>query len=144
MNKYYIAYGSNLNLSQMAIRCPTAKVVGSGYINDYQLIFCGVATIIPNKNARVPIAVWEIDRICERSLDRYEGFPYLYRKEYLDVEINGKLISAMVYVMNRSVPKLPMQEYFNTIKTGYLDVGLSDSYLYEALEKTEELIGIST
>lgn len=25
--KYYIAYGSNLNLEQMARRCPTAKVV---------------------------------------------------------------------------------------------------------------------
>ena len=28
-NKLYIAYGSNLNLPQMAGRCPTAKVVGA-------------------------------------------------------------------------------------------------------------------
>ena len=28
--KKYIAYGSNLNLEQMARRCPTAKVIGAG------------------------------------------------------------------------------------------------------------------
>ena len=26
--KYYIAYGSNLNISQMKTRCPDAKIVG--------------------------------------------------------------------------------------------------------------------
>ena len=26
----YIAYGSNLNRAQMALRCPDAKVVGTG------------------------------------------------------------------------------------------------------------------
>ena len=30
--KLYIAYGSNLNLPQMAVRCPTATVKGSGEI----------------------------------------------------------------------------------------------------------------
>jgi len=31
-NKLYIAYGSNLNLTQMAKRCPTAKVLGASEI----------------------------------------------------------------------------------------------------------------
>ena len=51
-NKLYIAYGSNLNLPQMAGRCPTAKVVGASAIKDYALVFRGgrqgaVATIEP-------------------------------------------------------------------------------------------------
>ena len=33
----YIAYGSNLNRGQMALRCPDAKVVGTGEIKDYEL-----------------------------------------------------------------------------------------------------------
>ena len=37
----YIAYGSNLNLKQMAMRCPTAKVVGRAMLKDYQLTFRG-------------------------------------------------------------------------------------------------------
>ena len=33
-----LAYGSNLNLGQMAYRCPTAKVYGKGMLLDYQLL----------------------------------------------------------------------------------------------------------
>lgn len=41
--KLYIAYGSNLNLPQMAVRCPTATVKGSGEIKGYELFIsrCG-------------------------------------------------------------------------------------------------------
>ena len=39
--KKYIAYGSNLNLEQMAFRCPTAKVVGKSELKDYELLFRG-------------------------------------------------------------------------------------------------------
>lgn len=37
----YIAYGSNLNLPQMALRCPTAEVVGKSELKDYELLFRG-------------------------------------------------------------------------------------------------------
>ena len=37
----YIAYGSNLNRAQMALRCSDAKVVGTGEIKDYELLFRG-------------------------------------------------------------------------------------------------------
>ena len=33
----YIAYGSNINLEQMAYRCPHSKVVGTSEIKDYEL-----------------------------------------------------------------------------------------------------------
>ena len=64
-NKLYLAYGSNLNLKQMANRCPTAKVVGASQINDHRLLFRGahagaVATIEPFKGGNVPVLVWEI------------------------------------------------------------------------------------
>ena len=50
--RLYIAYGSNLNLPQMEYRCPTAKVVGAGEVQGYELLFRGgsrgaVATIEP-------------------------------------------------------------------------------------------------
>ena len=32
MKKYYIAYGSNLNVKQMKFRCPTARIVGTSVI----------------------------------------------------------------------------------------------------------------
>ena len=52
--KIYIAYGSNLNLPQMAIRCPGAAVIGKSALKDYELVFRGgrrgaVATVEPKK-----------------------------------------------------------------------------------------------
>ena len=44
MKKYYLAYGSNLNVRQMALRCPTAKPVGTAVIKDYELLFKGSKT----------------------------------------------------------------------------------------------------
>ena len=37
--KIYIAYGSNLNLKQMKYRCPTAKLLGKGTIENESLSY---------------------------------------------------------------------------------------------------------
>ena len=54
----YIAYGSNLNRAQMALRCPDAKVVGTGEIKDYELLFRG------NRNGAVTWTVMRDIRDC--------------------------------------------------------------------------------
>ena len=71
----YIAYGSNMVQEQMAFRCPDAKLIGMGYIEGAQLEFYLHATVerTGKKRNRVPVAVWEISRSDEISLDRYEG-----------------------------------------------------------------------
>jgi hypothetical protein len=37
--KLYAAYGSNINIVQMKMRCKEAYVVGRGEIDDYELEF---------------------------------------------------------------------------------------------------------
>ena len=128
--KLYAAYGSNLNIMQMGIRCPHAKVVGVGKILNYKLTFCGVATIDPEDKCVVPVAVWEINSHDEKALDKYESYPVLYRKEYLDVQLSDKVLNnVMVYVMNSGVPAIPSQGYFECILAGYEDVGIDPYYL---------------
>ena len=136
--KKYVAYGSNLNVCQMARRCPNATVFGIGKIKDYQLTFRGVATIVPEQGREVPVAVWEIDERDEKSLDIYDGYPSFYRKETIAVEMeNGETIDGMVYIMNSGIPHQPSQTYYEVIKQGYHDVGLDTKYLDEALKDTE-------
>ena len=65
----------------MAFRCPDSKVVTTGMISDYELQFRQVATIEPKEGSEVPVLIWELGGQDELSLDRYEGFPHLYRKE---------------------------------------------------------------
>ena len=39
--KYYIAYGSNLDVDQMLRRCPDALTIGRSTIDGYKLVFRG-------------------------------------------------------------------------------------------------------
>ena len=128
-NYLYGAYGSNLNMSQMSIRCPNAKPVGSLMLKDWKLVFRGVADIEESKGNEVALGLWLITKDCFKALDRYEGYPYLYGKKFLKVQGVKKsfgMPSVMVYVMNdqeRVCP--PPQTYLNTIVNGYNDFGLS-------------------
>ena len=87
---YYLAYGSNLNKNQMAYRCPNAKTIGSMMLKGYELVFKSCLTIEPNKDGEVPLGIWQITKEDEKRLDRYEGYPILYRKEYIDIVIEGE------------------------------------------------------
>lgn len=134
MKKLYVAYGSNLNLEQMAFRCPSAEVFGKGVIKGYKLVFNGVASIEPCEGGEVPVGVWVIDDICEKSLDRYEGYPRLYRKEVIDVYMyDGSKINGMVYIMNHGKRSLPSKAYYDIIAKGYEEIGLDKKFLKEAL-----------
>ena len=96
----YIAYGSNINLEQMAYRCPHSKVVGTSEIKDYELEFRGVATIVPCKGTSVPVLIWELDERDLPALNRYEGYPRLYRQETMYFDLDGKQYESMAYLMN--------------------------------------------
>ena len=80
MKKFYLAYGSNLNVKQMQFRCPDAKIVGTAEIPNYQLLFKGsktgsYLTIEPKQGCTVPAAVWSVSERDELALDRYRGIP---------------------------------------------------------------------
>ena len=129
--KYYLAYGSNLNKRQMKRRCPGAVPVGSVTIQDYELVFRGVATIEPKAGASVQCGIWKINAEDERSLDRYEGFPRLYEKQHFWVPLNGKTVRALAYIMvegkHRKQP--PYTDYLMTIMEGYDDFSFDEKPL---------------
>lgn len=135
----YVAYGSNLNIPQMRTRCLQARVYGVGRIEGYRLVFKALgafafATIEPSVDEYVPVVVWEIDRIDENNLDRYEGCPVHYYKEMIEVSIGNEKIEAMVYLMNQKARyAMPSKSYLETIEEGYQSFGLKTHKLYEAL-----------
>ena len=123
----YVAYGSNMNLEQMAVRCPGARLVGTGLLRGYQLEFNRHATIVPTNNpdAVVPVAVWEITAQHEYRLDNYEGFPRYYRKLNCTVDLaEGKRIQGMVYQMCAFDYFPPHEAYYAGICDAYESHGL--------------------
>ena len=136
-NKLYIAYGSNLNIEQMGHRCPYAVPLGTTELRDYRLMFRGgsnaVATVEPHEGGSVPVLLWEITPSDEEALDRYEGWPRLYRKETVTVNFKGKPVEAMVYIMNEVYPYgLPGDYYLDVIKEGYATAGFDTAVLKAA------------
>lgn len=144
----YFAYGSNMNLSQMAFRCPDAEVVGPVRVDGYRLVFCGntggtgVATILLQPGFHVDGLLWRIDETAEQNLDHYEGYPYLYKKEEITVHGQGlPAQKAMVYTMNepyRSQPALPSEQYLHGILRGCKQNGISQRPVMEAVKWTEQ------
>lgn len=150
MKKYYLAYGSNLNVRQMALRCPTAKPVGTAVIKDYELLFKGsktgaYLTIEPKSGAEVPVAVWAVEPADEQRLDVYEGFPAFYYKAEIELSVryfSGKTVgrTAFMYIMHEERPLgLPSGSYVRTCLEGYSDFGFDESILLEALNNSRRV-----
>jgi hypothetical protein len=131
----YGAYGSNLNMEQMSYRCPNATSVGRYTLNDYQLVFRGVADIQPLKGASLELGLWEITSDCERSLDIYEGFPHFYKKVYeYCVELDRDI---MLYIMTeRDYVQPPSKYYLESIINGYKDFEIDPMLLAEAVQNS--------
>lgn len=144
----YIAYGSNLNLSQMKHRCPTARVIGASEIKDYELVFRGsryssVATIEPCVGSKVPVLLWDIQPEDEKELDRYEGYPNFYEKKNMEIVLNDSTVSAMVYVMTPGHELgIPSERYKTSIEEGYMDAGFDTDILQDAVDKTISLMEV--
>lgn len=137
--KLYFAYGSNINLEQMACRCPDAQVVGPVTLEGWELLFRrgGFATIAPKEGERVTGLLWSLTQSCERSLDFYEGYPRFYDKRMVTVrDGDGRSLSVMAYIMDERFrePILPTDTYYNGILEGYQQNGLPVAALKKAWE----------
>lgn len=142
--KYYIAYGSNLSVEQMAYRCPDAEIAGMAAIKDYKLVYRKHATIEPAEGRVVPALIWEISEEDERQLDFYEAYPTYYFKQDMQVtmtDLDGKNpqeVTAMVYLMAEGHPlQRPWDIYLETLAEGYQRFGFNPYLLELALKECE-------
>lgn len=135
---YYIAYGSNINLEQMAFRCPHSKVVGVGYLKGWKLYFNYHADIMNtnNENDITPVLIWDIAKDDWKTLDKYEGFPKYYIKDLIPFYMKNKEYEGIVYLMNRKIEFCPPSlEYFETIATGYEENNIKFDCLINACQE---------
>ena len=148
--RYYIAYGSNLNVYQMRYRCPNARIIGTAVVPNYELLFKGsktgsYLTIEPKEGSIVPVAVWETTAEDELALDRYEGYPIFYYKKELVLPIKGiktgKVRNRKVYVYimheDRQIG-IPSKSYVRTCIEGYHNFGFDIDVLKKAYERSRK------
>lgn len=142
--KYYLAYGSNLNLSQMKYRCPYASLIGTTVLKDYRLVFKGgmdnfaYLTIEESVGDYVPLSIFKITKKDEKNLDIYEGYPKLYEKRYISVTINKFKHKALIYVMKNNFDyHLPSSDYIDICLQGYNDFEFDKELLNRAYDYTK-------
>ena len=143
MKELYFAYGSNLNLGQMAVRCAQAGVVGKAVLEGYELAFRrGVLTILPKEGGRVEGLLWRVNAWDELTLDRYEGYPHLYTKELLPVQTDSGPQTVVAYVMTAPYcekAQSPTSTYLQTVLEGYRMAGFDPDAILRAAARAREM-----
>lgn len=150
--RYYIAYGSNLNVHQMHWRCPGARIIGTSVLQNYRLMFKGsktgsYLTVEPEQGCKVPVAVWEVTAEDELALDRYEGYPTFYYKAELKLDIKGirtgriRKRRVFVYIMHEDRQfGIPSDSYLSVCTQGYRFFGFPADSLLEAYQYSKERV----
>lgn len=153
MKRFYLAYGSNLNVPQMRYRCPEATILGTGYIPGYELLFKGsktgsYLTIEASEGGKTPVVVWSVTDADEKALDRYEGYPNFYYKKEFTIRCKGirtgrrRTIKAFAYIMHEDRPiGIPSDYYVETCMDGYDTFYFDKNLLNQAYQKSLEVCG---
>ena len=129
MKRLYFAYGANMNIENMAFRCPDARPVCSYVLRDWELEFHGHANIVPKLGSKVHGVLWYITEECEWSLDCFEGFPDYYTKRSWIQD--GEHI--MFYEMSDFKRGTPTLGYISDIRSQYHYWQMPVQYLDEAV-----------
>lgn len=127
---FYFAYGANLSKKEMTGRCPNCKPKSAAVLHNYKLSFVGwarqwrggVATVKASRGDRVPGAIYEITDADLSRLDKQEGYPGVYDRVRVRVNIEGGFVEAFTYMRKGQEEEAPPSaEYLALIRQGYRD-----------------------
>lgn len=132
------AYGSNLDLSGLRHRCPSAQVISPGRLKDYRLGFtrhstgwnCGVADVLPSVGEDVWGLVFEINESDLSALDKYEGYPTAYDRFAAGIESEDRVFQEVwVYTVRKKREFIaPNRDYVDIIRRAACELGFPKSY----------------
>ena len=135
----YFAYGSNMDVRQMAVRCPAAVILGLASLPAHAFLINtrGVATVIPAHNKAVHGVLWEISPRDEARLDRYEGVASgLYRKDIARVRVkDGTETDALIYLASDVRPGQARSGYMERILEAAEHCRLPETYIATLRER---------
>lgn len=127
----YFAYGSNLCVNQMALRCPDAADPRPAVLSDHDWLINqrGVATVEPLAGNQVHGVLWQISDGDLATLDSAEGVPVRYRRDRLTVQTADGRAPAWVYIDHRVTPGPPRPGYLPRIIDGAVHHGLPQRWI---------------
>jgi hypothetical protein len=123
----YFAYGSNMDASAMARRCPGSKPIGLARLERHRLAIMreGCLTAVRAPRNAVHGLLWDLALADVPALDRYEGVPRgLYAKVVQPVVGASGPKRALVYFGANSGPGVPTPGYLAGVLAAARTCGL--------------------
>ena len=151
--RYYIAYGSNLNVGQMRMRCPHATILGTANLKGWELLFKGSKTgsyltlVVEIGESFVAV---ESGFIGRRYLPDHHrdcaAFAFLdghIRLQYKGIRTGKRrTVTAFAYIMHEDRPVgIPSNFYMRTCLEGYDTFRFDKNVLVDAYDKCREVCG---
>ncbi|SDM45270.1 gamma-glutamylcyclotransferase family protein [Siphonobacter aquaeclarae] len=107
MTTYYFSYGSYMSPEKMKASIPSARLIGTGRLNGYRLVFTAYselrsrvgADILPADGETVWGIVYEIPQESLAEMDRNKAYPVLYDRLEVDTQVDGKPVRAWTYAL---------------------------------------------
>ena len=131
IHRAYFAYGSNMDVNQMADRCPSAEIVGVCRLDGHRFLINsrGVATLVPDASSYALGILWDLPLEDEQTLDDYEGVPTYYQKHLVTVETDRKAIQALIYQATDKTPGRSRRGYMDGIVAAARQHGFDEAYV---------------
>ena len=143
--RLYFAYGSNLSLTQIKLRCPAFKTIGTAALSNHRVV-CNkkgknsvdfYAGIFCSPGDEVLGALYQLTEEDITRLDAIEGCndggKHYIRNEmdfFVRNRETGQVINAFTYFVSKPVaPQKPTSEYAAKIFQGCRDHRFPDEYV---------------
>ncbi|AFQ52201.1 gamma-glutamylcyclotransferase family protein [Burkholderia cepacia] len=145
----YFAYGSNMSAERLAARTPSARVVATGFLPGYRLVFDKISRKDGSgkcdcektdaRDDRVHGVLYAIEVTDRHALDKAEGAGTGYDPCEVDVETENGVLKAVTYIATNKQPGLlPYHWYKRHVLTGARQAHLPAEYI-AGLEQVESV-----
>ncbi len=141
MQKYFIAYGTNIKTDELAKSFPEAKIISYGYVKNYALEFVGfnghaIAIAVKKRGEKLPVAIWDFPKEMRYTLSNFESFPYLYERKTVVAHVGKMRLRGEIYVTKQKLNYgKPSKDYLNKLKEAYAEAGFDPQLIEIALAR---------
>ena len=136
------AYGSNLEVTQMRARCPSAERLEPAMLRQARLVFRGystrwgraVATLVWDPASVVYGALYRLEPADLARLDAFEGAPFVYQRMRVSLcDVYGRRRRAQAYIRKKGGrARAPAPQYLTTILRAYDALGFDTAPVLRA------------
>jgi AIG2-like family len=127
----YFAYGANMDVAAMAVRCPQSKVIGLARLPRHRVIISsdGYANVVRDPRMTTHGLLWDLALSDVSTLDRFEDVPRLYAKVSQPVLTEAGIRRALVYVGRATRAGRPRPGYLDAVVAAATAIGLPKPHI---------------